>query len=106
MKWCVGWGVSWCVGVKWCVGWGVSWCVGGGVRPAPGAGIPGIRALKDECAAEVQQKRDILSEFCCTFREVVRGVGCDLVRARRGVKWCVGGGVRPADGSLFSAARW
>ncbi|WJY73313.1 hypothetical protein CAURIC_08545 [Corynebacterium auriscanis] len=41
---------------------------------APGAGI---LALYNKCAAEVQQKWVILSEFCCTLCERVRSSeGC------------------------------
>ena len=35
----------------------------------PGTYIPDIQVLKVKCAAEVQQKRAILSEFCCTLHE-------------------------------------
>ena len=40
-----------------------------------GRSSAGILPLKKECAAEVQQKRVILSEFCCTLCERVRGAG-------------------------------
>ncbi|WJY71838.1 hypothetical protein CAURIC_00770 [Corynebacterium auriscanis] len=41
-----------------------------GSRADPSTGVP---APHNKCAAEVQQKRVILSEFCCTLCEVVCG---------------------------------